>query len=100
MAQLIPISSLRANGSRECVPDDRLREAIHETTRKLDCFVAYAPLRKRFAFVAGNDGGGVLTKLAIHLRGRKLHRLAATASAGLVRIVEGELRRYLVGLVV
>jgi len=22
-------SSLRANGSRECAPDDRLREAIH-----------------------------------------------------------------------
>ena len=22
----------------------------------MDCFVAYAPLRKRFAFVAGNDG--------------------------------------------
>jgi hypothetical protein len=21
----------------------------------MDCFVAYAPLRKRFAFVAGND---------------------------------------------
>jgi hypothetical protein len=25
--------------------------------KKLDCFVASAPLRKRFAFVAGNDGG-------------------------------------------
>jgi hypothetical protein len=24
-------SSLRANGSRECAPDDRLREAIHCT---------------------------------------------------------------------
>jgi hypothetical protein len=23
------VSSLRANGSRECAPDDRLREAIH-----------------------------------------------------------------------
>jgi hypothetical protein len=22
----------------------------------MDCFVAFAPLRKRFAFVAGNDG--------------------------------------------
>jgi hypothetical protein len=22
---------------------------------EMDCFVAYAPLRKRFAFVAGND---------------------------------------------
>src|ERR1700677_3217069 len=27
-------SSLRANGSRECAPDDRLREAIHEATKK------------------------------------------------------------------
>ncbi len=34
-------SSLRANGSRECAPDDRLREAIHATTREaMDCFVA------------------------------------------------------------
>jgi hypothetical protein len=48
---------LRANGSRECAPDDKLREAIHGLTiRRVDCFVAFAPLRKRFAFVAGNDG--------------------------------------------
>jgi NAD(P)-dependent dehydrogenase (short-subunit alcohol dehydrogenase family) len=39
--------SLRANGSRECAPDDRLREAIH-SARKLDCFVA---------FTSRNDGG-------------------------------------------
>jgi hypothetical protein len=33
--------SLRANGSRECAPDDRLREAIHVTARgDMDCFVA------------------------------------------------------------
>src|ERR1700716_2847126 len=37
--------SLRANGSRECAPDDRLREAIQllcsdKEKRKLDCFVA------------------------------------------------------------
>jgi hypothetical protein len=32
-------------------------EAIHSAANgKLDCFVAHAPLRKRFAFVAGNDG--------------------------------------------
>src|SRR5438093_1102666 len=32
-------------------------EAIHSTTSgRMDCFVAGAPLRKRFAFVAGNDG--------------------------------------------
>jgi len=33
-----------ANGSRECAPDDRLREAIQNLQRsELDCFVAYAP---------------------------------------------------------
>ena len=34
-------TSLRANGSRECAPDDRLREAIHLSLRgEMDCFVA------------------------------------------------------------
>jgi hypothetical protein len=32
-------------------------EAIHLSLRgDMDCFVAKAPLRKRFAFAAGNDG--------------------------------------------
>ena len=35
--------SLRANGSRECAPDDRLSEAIPLAAKKLDCFVAFAP---------------------------------------------------------
>jgi hypothetical protein len=40
----LPAPSLRANGSRECAPDDRLREAIHPCRRKkLDCFVATLP---------------------------------------------------------
>ena len=35
---------LRANGSRECAPDDRLCEAIHLTAcGGMDCFVARAP---------------------------------------------------------
>jgi len=29
-AQLSQFASLRASGSRECAPDDRLREAIHD----------------------------------------------------------------------
>jgi 4-hydroxy-2-oxoheptanedioate aldolase len=33
---------LRANGSCECAPDDRLLEAIHHREPKLDCFVAHA----------------------------------------------------------
>src|SRR6266404_8342379 len=38
-------TSLRANGSRECAPDDRLREAIHLSSLRgeMDCFVASAP---------------------------------------------------------
>jgi hypothetical protein len=32
---------LRANGSRECAPDDELSEAIHGASqRDMDCFVA------------------------------------------------------------
>src|SRR6266700_1728883 len=35
-------TSLRANGSRECAPDDRLKRSNPETaaTKRLDCFVA------------------------------------------------------------
>jgi hypothetical protein len=40
IASLAPRSSLRANGSRECAPDDRLREAIHRAEEGKDCFVA------------------------------------------------------------
>ncbi len=31
---------MRANGSRGCAPDDRLREAIHRAQERMDCFVA------------------------------------------------------------
>jgi hypothetical protein len=35
------LPSLRANGSREHAPDDRLREAIHgAASGDMDCFVA------------------------------------------------------------
>src|SRR5665647_1399957 len=64
----VPMPSLRANGSRERAPDDRLREAIHLLQPSLRAkrsnpslnpkeewiASAIAPLRKRFAFVAGN----------------------------------------------
>jgi hypothetical protein len=43
--------SLRANGWRECAPDDRLGEAIHLSPGTgMDCFVAIAP--------RGNDDWG------------------------------------------
>src|ERR1700750_2135573 len=35
--------SLRANGSRECAPDGRLREAIQSQKTSTDCFVATLP---------------------------------------------------------
>ena len=75
-------SSLPANGSRECAPDDRLREAIHLSTKaSLDCFVASAPrhdgkaqLRDLAACFSrsppsakrwgGVGGGGCLSKFA------------------------------------
>jgi hypothetical protein len=45
-----------------CMPPHR-RCAQSEATHRafygeMDCFIACAPLRKRFAFVAGNDGEG------------------------------------------
>ena len=43
-----------ANGSRECAPDDA-KQSIARHSGEMDCFVASAPLRKRRAFVAGND---------------------------------------------
>src|SRR5579863_2903176 len=53
------------SNSRHCEPTGRAnarpmtgsaKQSIEQQARKLDCFVAYAPVRKRFAFVAGNDG--------------------------------------------
>jgi hypothetical protein len=44
-ANSLAVPSLRANGSRECAPDDRLREAIQNPTAAtiMDCFVRCAP---------------------------------------------------------
>jgi len=48
IVETMTTTSLRANGSRECAPDDRLREAIHAATRgKNGCFVAYAARNDR-----------------------------------------------------
>jgi hypothetical protein len=42
-------SSLRANGSRECAPDDRLREAIHAAfDPRVDCCVALLLANDRY----------------------------------------------------
>ena len=47
---------MRANGSRERAPDDRLREAIHGRKDKVDCFVA--------EFIIGPAKGGTRWLLA------------------------------------
>jgi hypothetical protein len=44
---------LRANGSGECPPDDRLREAIQRGKAKLDCFVASAPRNDKVVVSVG-----------------------------------------------
>jgi hypothetical protein len=45
-----------ANASELSVVAYRAKaQAIPGYANSVDCFVAYAPLRKRFAFVAGND---------------------------------------------
>jgi len=40
-------------------------EAIHLTTRKAGLLRRFAPLRKRFAFVAGNDVVGTVTRAVL-----------------------------------
>ena len=44
-------------GTSRATPSLRASEAIHLSASAggMDCFVAFAPLRKGFAFVAGND---------------------------------------------
>ncbi|MGA9092019.1 MAG: hypothetical protein WB420_23270, partial [Bradyrhizobium sp.] len=52
----------------QIAPDDRLREAIHSAPRKKE-WIASAPLRKRFAFVAGNDDARIHDCLRYNLAG-------------------------------
>jgi hypothetical protein len=56
----LTIIAVRANGSRECAPDDRLREAIHvAASGGVDCFVACAP----------RDDAGATQRIDPHSRG-------------------------------
>ena len=66
---------MRANGSRECAPDDRLREAIHCRTTKMDCFVASAPRNdinnlRRAAAISRLDSARVMRELFRPINGR------------------------------
>src|SRR5216684_6320729 len=81
--------SLRANGSRECAPDDGLREAIQDIRHEVDCFVASllamtldgpsamaeGDSRMKVIGLAGWSGAGkttLLTRIIPHLLGQGL----------------------------
>jgi hypothetical protein len=48
-------SARREEHLLEIVIASEAKQSIAPQKGRMDCFVAYAPLRKRFAFVAGND---------------------------------------------
>src|SRR5882757_10870084 len=62
------------------------KQSMAAKERKMDCFVASAPVRKRFAFVAGNDG----------LWLSFLHQRAARRFQRLERLIAGNRRQQLV----
>ena len=48
-------SSLRANGSRECAPDDRLREAIQKLKKQTGLLPPRAPPLRRTRTLGSSD---------------------------------------------
>jgi hypothetical protein len=46
---------VRSGGKQRCFRHCERKRSNQCEAGKLDCFVAVAPLRKRFAFVAGKD---------------------------------------------
>jgi hypothetical protein len=69
-------TSLRANGSRECARDDRLREEIQKATDEaLDCFVAEfiiepAEGRTRWLLAMTNNDAGKGDAISLRRRRR------------------------------
>jgi hypothetical protein len=51
----IVIASRRVGAKRRPMTGSA-KQSISQHKESMDCFVAFAPLCKRFAFVAGNDG--------------------------------------------
>jgi hypothetical protein len=83
-----PNPSLRANGSRECAPDDRLREAIHLSfAAAMDCFAALAMTSKHTFTTSPRHAPEPLMNLP-PLRGRGERRMpnAPAASCALVLV--------------
>src|SRR5260370_14993987 len=79
--------SLRATGSRECAPDDRLREAIHlatERKKRIDCFAALAmAVVSRVRVLAARCARVVQKTSAPKIRGRRECRVLAAPARGL-----------------
>jgi hypothetical protein len=50
------IASQRVGAKRRPMTGSAKQSMLRLGETKMDCFVAFASLRKRFAFVAGNDG--------------------------------------------
>ncbi len=63
------------------------KQSIAPQKERMDCFVATAPLRKRFAFVAGNDG--YEGSFAWHQRSGHLSPLAGRGRIALAIRVRG-----------
>ena len=101
---------IATNGSRERAPDDRLREAIHAAAQgTMDCLrlalvelrrtrsSRALPLRKRCAFVAGNDVGTHVHLLAAlpdpSLRAPAKQSMPPRGKHGLLRRVRSSQRR-------
>jgi hypothetical protein len=76
--------SLRATGSRECAPDDRLREAIHRATKRRNGLLRrFAPrndgcnCRHTFAIPRRDSPGVYMYLRALMIRGRGECRMRA-----------------------
>jgi hypothetical protein len=77
-------SSLRANGSRECAPDDRLCEAIHcyfGPCCAMDCFASLAMTLEYDFAVSRRDAPELCKNPSPRKRGRRESRVPAAPAA-------------------
>src|SRR6266851_8980639 len=88
-----PLAALR---SSEAVRSSR----VIDTAAPIDAAPLKGQHRVRVSLIWESPMSHSFGPLVLDLRSGELHRFAAAAGAGLVRIVEDELRRHLVDLVV
>src|SRR5229473_3607621 len=83
--------SLRANGSRECAPDDRLRDAIHLAPKEsMDCFASLAMTALPISDTTSRPRGALHPSLARNLppeRGRGECRMPNAPAVSCAMIV-------------